>query len=71
METIKELVEKNGKGTGTLVGVDGNAWALMGYTQGQLREAGWPTEDIELVLEQAMAGDYNNLIRVLCSTLGE
>ena len=71
MEAIEILVEKNGKGTGTLVGVDGNAYSLMGYTQGQLREAGWSRADIEVVLDQAMSGDYNNLIRVLCSTLGE
>ena len=71
MEAIKKLVAKNGKGEGTLVGVDGNAYMLMGYTQGRLEEAGWSRKDIDAVMEQAMSGDYNNLIRVCSSTLLE
>ncbi len=59
---LEELIQKNGVGTGTLVGVDGNAFAIMGYTQGRLRRAGWPSEDISKVLEISQSGDYNNVI---------
>ena len=69
MNKIEQLIEKNGRGEGSLVGVDGNAYSLMGYTQGRLEEAGWPSKDIDAVMEEAMSGDYNNLIRVLDRTL--
>ena len=54
MKAIEQLIEKNGKGEGSLAGVDGNAYSLMGYTQGRLEAAGWSSEDIEEVLEEAM-----------------
>ena len=69
MEKVNKLIEKNGKGSGCLIGQDGNAFSLMGYTSRRLRLAGWKNNEIDLVMEEAMSGDYNNLIRVLASTL--
>ena len=47
----------------TLVGVDGNAFALMGYTSRALKETGH--KDLtEQMYKEATAGDYNNLICV-------
>ena len=48
-----------------LVGVDGNAFALIGYTQKAMRECGYSKEEIGTVTKDAMAGGYNNLIVVL------
>ena len=47
-----------------LVGVDGNAFAVLGAVIGALREAGNDADVIESYREQAMAGDYDHLIVV-------
>lgn len=47
----------------TLVGVDGNAFCVMGYTANALREAGLK-DQIKKMQSEAMSGDYNNLICV-------
>ena len=66
---IQELIERNGKAEGTLIGVDGNAFAILGYTDRQLMRAGWPREDIKQVMDTAMSGDYNNVIATCMSVL--
>ena len=50
----------------SLVGVDGNAYALMGYTRQAMEETGFSIQDIDKMLTEAMSSDYNHLIRV-CS----
>ena len=52
-----------------LVGVDGNAYALMGYTQQAMRECGHSKEQIDEVMRRAKSSDYNNLICVLSDEL--
>lgn len=47
----------------SLVGVDGNAFALMGYTARALRNEGLKNLEKEMT-DKAMSGDYYNLIRV-------
>lgn len=49
----------------TLVGLDGNAFALMGAFQRQARREKWSQTEIDDVLNRAQSGDYNNLLRVL------
>ena len=66
---IEKLIEKNGKAEGTLLGVDGNAFAIIGYTERQLKRAQWPREDIKQVTNLAMSGDYNNVIATCMSVL--
>lgn len=47
----------------SLVGVDGNAFSLMGYTARALKKTGH--EDLVAKMrEEAMSGDYYNLIAV-------
>ena len=47
----------------SLVGINGNAYAILGYTQKALKEVG--REDlVEEMLKEATSSDYNNLIRV-------
>lgn len=47
----------------SLVGVDGNAFAIMGYTGRALKETGH-RELTDLMYNEATSGDYDNLIRV-------
>jgi phosphoserine aminotransferase len=48
-----------------LIGVDGNAFALMGHWRKNAKRAGRTQEEIKLVLDEAMQGDYNQLISTL------
>jgi hypothetical protein len=48
-----------------LVGLDGNAFSLMGAFQQNARRQGWKKEEIDVVIKKCMSGDYNNLLRVL------
>ena len=48
-----------------LVGLDGNAFSLMGEFQKNARKQGWKKEEIDVVLKKCMSGDYNNLLTVL------
>ena len=47
-----------------LVGVDGNAYSVMGYVQNALRKSKWSQDDISIVLDIMMSADYNNLLHV-------
>tara|TARA_Y100000310_G_scaffold266112_1_gene277463 strand:+ start:221 stop:433 length:213 start_codon:yes stop_codon:yes gene_type:complete len=62
MATVEELVEKNGRVGGTLIGVDSNAGFIIAHTQTSLRRGGWPSEDIKEIVEIALGGDYSNVI---------
>jgi len=46
-----------------LTGKDGNASAIMGAVQKELRKAKVPKEDISAFHREAMAGDYNHLLQ--------
>jgi len=48
-----------------LVGLDGNAFALMGAFRRQARQERWTADEIRAVLDECMAGDYDHLLRVL------
>lgn len=48
-----------------LVGLDGNAFSLMGEFQKNARKQGWKKEEIDVVIKKCMSGDYNNLLTVL------
>ena len=61
------LVNKRAKGS--LVGQDGNAFYLMGYFSRQARKSGWSQKEIDLVLAEAKADDYNHLLCTLDSYL--
>jgi len=47
----------------SLIGVDGNAFAIMGYTSRALKRTGH-RDLVDKMHEEATAGDYDNLIRV-------
>lgn len=48
-----------------LVGLDGNAFSLMGEFSKRAKRQGWKDEEVNYVLEKCMSGDYNNLLRTL------
>lgn len=52
------------KPTVTLSGTDGNAYAIMGKVGRELRRAGYTEEQENQYIEEATAGDYDNLIQV-------
>ena len=58
-----EVVDKKVKLN--LVGIDGNAFALMGAFQQQARREGWTKEEIKLVLDKCMSGNYDELLCTL------
>lgn len=48
-----------------LVGLDGNAFSLMGAFQQKARREGWNQEEINKVLDECTKGDYNHLLQTL------
>jgi len=50
-----------------LVGLDGNAFALIGAFRRQAKAEGWTKEEIESVCNECMSGDYDHLLQTLIS----
>lgn len=48
-----------------LVGLDGNAFSLLGAFQAQARKEGWTKEEIAEVREEAMSSNYDHLLQTL------
>lgn len=47
----------------TLTGQDGNAFAVLGRCREAARDAGLPDEEIGAFMDEAMAGDYDDLLQ--------
>lgn len=47
----------------TLVGKDGNAFAIMGACQKSARKAGWTADRIKSMLAEMQEGDYDHLLK--------
>jgi hypothetical protein len=48
-----------------LVGLDGNAFYLLGAFRSAARRQSWSEEEIDKALEEAKSGDYDNLLYTL------
>jgi len=48
-----------------LVGLDGNAFSLMGAFSRAAKKHGRTKEEVDAVLADCMSGDYNHLLNVL------
>ena len=48
-----------------LVGLDGNAFVLMGTFAEQARREGWTKAEINKVLTECKSGDYDHLLQTL------
>lgn len=46
-----------------LSGEDGNAFSIIGRVASALRKHGVPSEDVTQFTDEAMSGDYDNLLR--------
>lgn len=46
-----------------LTGQNGNAFNLMGLCSRAAKKAGWSKEQIDAVMHEMMAGDYNHLLQ--------
>ena len=49
----------------TLVGLDGNAYALMGTFSVAAHRQGFAHDDVQKILDKCMSGDYDHLLRTL------
>ncbi len=47
----------------SLVGQDGNAFAIMGEVSKALRKAGVSSDEVKEYTSESMSGDYDNLLR--------
>lgn len=52
-----------------LVGQDGNAFSIIGRVKSAMRKAKIPNEDIKSYQDEAMSGDYNNVIAITMKTV--
>ena len=48
----------------SLIGVDGNAFGIMGYVQRCMRETGFTKEEFDEYFKKATSSNYPNLMRV-------
>jgi hypothetical protein len=48
-----------------LIGLDGNAFSLMGAFRQNAKKQGWNKEEIDKVIKECMSGDYNHLLVTL------
>jgi len=46
----------------SLVGEDGNAFAILGRTRRALRQGGVSNDAVNRFIKEAMSGDYNHLL---------
>ena len=53
----------------TLVGVDGNAYAIMGYVRTAMKSAKMTKEDIDVYTKDATSSDYYHLLVVSCEMI--
>lgn len=58
----------------SLVGVDGNAYAIMGYVARAMKECGKTADEVSEYTKQAKSSDYNHLVIVsedMCDELNK
>lgn len=48
-----------------LVGLDGNAFSILGAFSGAARRQGWTKEEIDAVTKNAMSKDYDHLLSTI------
>ncbi len=48
-----------------LIGLNGNAFSLMGAFKVQARKEGWTKEEVQSVLDECKSGDYDHLLATL------
>lgn len=59
-----ELCAEEEKPTLEIIGKDGNVFNILGLAVRAARKAGWDEKRIEKFKEDAMSGDYDNVLRL-------
>ena len=49
----------------SLVGVDGNAFAVLGVFRNRAEREQWTKEEIDSVIKEAMSKDYDHLLQTI------
>ena len=55
--------------TYTLVGINGNAYSIMGYVRVAMDNANMTNDDIDAYVKDATSSDYNHLLAVSCEMI--
>ena len=53
----------------TLVGINGNAYSIMGYVRVAMDNANMTNDDIDAYVKDATSSDYNHLVAVSCEMI--
>lgn len=69
--TLQEAIENYGELDIELVGLDGNAFSIMGALSGQARRQGWSAEAREALLGEMQAGNYDHLLQTAMRAVGD
>jgi hypothetical protein len=69
---MKKLIQKTV--SLTLIGINGNAFAIMGAFIKQAKRENWTQDEIDTVINEAQSSDYNHLLTTIdnhCETIEE
>jgi len=62
---ISDIISRNPSVSGyDLVGIDGNAFSVIGYVKNAMKRSKWNNSDIALVVDQMTSSDYYNLLNI-------
>lgn len=53
----------------TLIGINGNAYSIMGYVRNAMDDAKMTNDDIDAYIKDATSSDYNHLLAVSCEMI--
>lgn len=53
----------------TLIGINGNAYSIMGYVRDAMHDANMTNDDIDAYVKDATSSDYNHLLAVSCEMI--
>lgn len=53
----------------TLIGINGNAYNIMGYVRDAMHDAKMTNDDIDSYIKDATSSDYNHLLAVSCEMI--
>lgn len=56
---------------GSLIGVNGNAFAIMHEFKTLAREQGYSEDEISVVLDECVSGDYDHLVQTILANMTE
>ena len=53
----------------TLIGINGNAYSIIGYVRAAMDDANMTNDDIDAYVKDATSSDYNHLVAVSCEMI--